>query len=42
MEIEKNNLIEKSIDEVLEMHCTDDDEGKVKRDAFMKKSTRKF
>ena len=29
--------MEKSIDEVLEMHCTYDDEGNLKRDAFMKK-----
>ena len=39
-DFEENSLIEKSIDEVLDMHCTDDDEGKVKRDDFMKKTIR--
>ena len=33
--------MEKSIDEVLEMNCTYDDEGNLKRDAFMKKKREK-
>ena len=41
-DFEENNLIEKSIDEVLEIRCTDDDEEKVKRDAFMKKINEKI